>query len=257
MEWPVQLESELSTFGEIFQIMKKLLVASTSTVHGSSYLEYAEPLITDHFQGLINILFVPFARPGGISHDEYTSLAARVFEKLGFKMRGAHEFGTSKEAIEWSDGIFTGGGNTFVLLSQLYERGFIALIKDAVESGKPYMGTSAGSNILGISIRTTNDMPIQYPPSFDCLGLLPFNINPHYLDPDPSSKHMGETRETRIKEFHEFNSQRVVGLREGSCLIVSGTDVSLSGPHSMRIFEPGRDAYELSAGDDLSFLITN
>jgi dipeptidase E len=117
------------------------------------------------------------------------------------------------------------------------------------------MGSSAGSNITGTTISTTNDMPIMYPPTFDALQLVPFNINPHYLDPDPGSKHMGETRETRIKEFHAYNDQTVVGLREGSALIVKGNDIKIFGDHSVRIFEKGKQPYEIESTENLNFLV--
>jgi len=143
--------------------------------------------------------------------------------------KGIHEFENPQKLIKSAQGIFTGGGNTFVLVDQLYKKNFIGTLKTAIESGTPYVGTSAGSNICGLTIGTSNDMPIAYPKSFKTLGLVPFNINPHYLDPDPSSTHMGETRETRIKEFHHFNSQPVIGLREGSYLEVVGSKITLKG----------------------------
>ena len=118
-------------------------------------------------------------------------------------------------------------------------------MKTAIETGTPYVGTSAGSNICGLTIGTSNDMPITYPKSFQTLGVVPFNINPHYLDPDPSSTHMGETRETRIKEFHHFNSQPVIGLREGSYLEVVGSKITLKGPLSARVFEKNKTPYEI------------
>jgi dipeptidase E len=151
-------------------------------------------------------------------------------------MRGAHEFADADEGCRWADGFFTGGGNTFVLAKTLHESGYFKAIDSAVREGKPYMGTSAGCNMTGLSICTTNDMPIVYPPTFDAWGWVPFNINPHYLDPVEGSTHMGETRATRIKEFHEFNDQPVYGLREGSWIRVHGTSMELKGAHTARIF---------------------
>ena len=127
-------------------------------------------------------------------------------------------------------------------------------LKAAIESGTPYLGTSAGSNICGLTIGSSNDMPIAYPPSFQTLGVFPFNINPHYLDPEPDSTHMGETRETRIQEFHHFNSQPVIGLREGSYLEISGSKITLKGPLSARVFEKNKPPYELHSGADVSDL---
>jgi len=165
-----------------------------------------------------------------------------------------HEFENPKKAINTAEGIFTGGGNTFVLVDQLYKINVINTLKTAIESGTPYVGTSAGSNICGLTIGTSNDMPIAYPPSFNTLGVIPFNINPHYLDPNPNSTHMGETRETRIQEFHHFNSQPVIGLREGSYLEVLGSKITLKGPLNARVFEKDKTPYELKPESDVSNL---
>lgn len=233
---------------------KNLLIVSTSTVHGKAYLEYIQDEIVNFFQGKTNILFIPFARPGGITWDEYTATARSKFLALGFNLKGFHEFRNTEDAMQFAEGFFTGGGNTFELLDQLYRHELIDVLRNQVENGKPYMGTSAGSNITGVSVRTTNDMPIVYPPSFDALHFVPFNINPHYLDPNPSSKHMGETRETRIKEFHFFNKEIVVGLREGSWLRLTGNFLELRGPHSARIFESGKEPREVEPGN-MNFLL--
>uniref|UniRef100_UPI0026271DE6 dipeptidase PepE n=1 Tax=Flavobacterium sp. TaxID=239 RepID=UPI0026271DE6 len=151
-------------------------------------------------------------------------------------------------------GIFTGGGNTFLLVTQLYKNELMQVLAETVKNGTPYLGTSAGSNICGLSMQTTNDMPIVYPPSFQTLGIIPFNLNPHYLDPIPDSKHMGETRETRIKEFHAFNAIPVLGLREGSWLEVKGETVILKGELKARLFLQNQEPKELETGSDLSGL---
>jgi dipeptidase E len=199
-------------------------------------------------------LFLPYARPGGATYDAYTRLAAKAFQKIDIKIKGIHEFKDPNRAIESSKGIFVGGGNTFVLVNQLHKNDLIPALRKAVNNGIPYLGTSAGSNICGLNICTTNDMPIIYPPSFKTLALVPFNINPHYLDPDPSSTHMGETRETRIKEFHSFNTQPVVGLREGSFLQMTEDKIILKGNLSARIFEQNKPPYEIESNGDLSYL---
>jgi dipeptidase E len=234
--------------------MKQILIASTSTVHGSGYLDYLLEALSVLFKDADTILFVPYARPGGISHKDYTEIVQLAFSKINKSVQGLHEFDNPKKAIRESQAIFTGGGNTFVLVNQLYKNGLMTELKTAIESGIPYLGTSAGSNICGLTIGTSNDMPIMYPPSFNTLGLIPFNINPHYLDPEPSSTHMGETRETRIKEFHQFNSQPVVGLREGSYLEVKGSKIVLKGPLKARIFEKNKQPYEMETASDLSGL---
>ncbi|WP_299119608.1 dipeptidase PepE [uncultured Winogradskyella sp.] len=234
--------------------MKSILIASTSTVHGSGYLEYLLDELKLHFKSAQEILFIPYARPGGISHDEYTKTVSKAFEKIEKTVKGLHEYENPKKAIQNAQAIFVGGGNTFVLVNQLYKNDVLTAIKSAVTSGTPYLGTSAGSNICGLTMNTTNDMPIVYPPSFKTLGLVPFNINPHYLDPIPGSTHMGETRETRIKEFHAYNTQPVIGLREGSWLEVKDDSLKLKGTLDARIFEFGKAPYEIETNTDLEFL---
>ncbi len=234
--------------------MQKLLIVSTSKIHGSAYMEYLLDEVKDFFAGKSEILFIPYARPGGISHEEYTEYPRKAFEAIGLKVRGIHEFDNPVKAVEEAQGIFTGGGNTFMLLKALYENNLVEALRKAVAGGTPYMGSSAGSNITGLTVGTTNDMPIVYPPSFDALQLVPFNINPHYLDPDPNSKHQGETRETRIKEFHFANTQPVIGLREASWLRQEGKQLTLKGPHTARLFEQGKSPREVEQGD-VSFLL--
>jgi dipeptidase E len=235
--------------------MKKILIASTSTVHGKEYLEYILPELSIFFKGINEILFIPYARPGGVSHDEYTAKAQQGFEKINIKLKGIHEFKNPIEAVNNAKGIFIGGGNTFLLVKQLYENKLISTIKNVVENGVPYFGTSAGSNITGLTIQNTNDMPIIYPPSFETFGFVNFNLNPHYLDPDPSSTHMGETRETRINEFHSLNAIPVLGLREGSWLNVSGNKVILKGTLNARLFQQHKTPVELPPETDFSFLM--
>ena len=234
---------------------RNLLIVSTSTVHGQPYLSYMTEDIKKHFLGCTEIVFVPFARPGGITWDAYTDVARKFFEKINISVRGVHQFDDPKKGIENAQGVFTGGGNTFVLLNEIYKQGLMESLRDQIKSGMPYMGTSAGSNLTGMTVNNTNDMPIIYPPTFDAIGAIPFNINPHYLDPNPESKHMGETRETRIKEYHIYNDINVVGLREGSYLKVSGNSITLKGDLSMRVFEKNKVPYEVESGDDISFLL--
>lgn len=234
--------------------MKKLIIASTSTLHGGNYLEYLKPALAEHFKDCGSLLFIPYARPGGISHDEYTKRVAEFFAQLSITVKGVHEFDNPAEAVANAEALFTGGGNTFLLVTQLYKTGVMTALKDAIDSGMPYLGSSAGSNICGLTMHTTNDMPIIYPPSFKTLGAINFNLNPHYLDPQPGSTHMGETRETRIKEFHQFNTQPVLGLREGSWLEVKGNTVLLKGDLPARLFRQGKEPEELETGSDLSGL---
>lgn len=232
--------------------MKNLIIASTSTLHQGSYLAYLTPVLQTHFKNCKSILFIPFARPSGISHDDYTQKVAGFFSQFHITVKGLHEFDNKTEAIQQAEGIFTGGGNTFLLVSQLYHYQVMNILRESINKGIPYLGSSAGSNITGISIGTTNDMPIVYPPSFTTLGVVPFNINPHYLDPIDGSTHMGETRETRINEFHYFNTQPVLGLREGSWLEVRDSKIILKGKLTARLFRQGMPAIELEPESDLS-----
>lgn len=234
--------------------MKNLIIASTSTIHGGSYLDYLLPVLEQHFENCETILFIPYARPGGITEDAYTENVRAAFLKINKKVVGLHSFENPAEAIASAKGIFTGGGNTFLLVTQLYENQVMEALAKAIENGTPYLGTSAGSNITGISMQTTNDMPIVYPPSFKTLGAIPFNLNPHYLDPDSNSKHMGETRETRLKEFHAFNSIPVLGLREGSWLDVKGESIVLKGSLTARWFTQNQDPIELEPETNLASL---
>jgi dipeptidase E len=234
--------------------MKKLLIASTSTVHGKGYLEYILPELSIFFKGIHELLFIPYARPSGISHDDYTAKVQLAFDKINIKVKGIHEFKNPIDAINNAKAIFTGGGNTFLLVKQLYDNKLISVLKNVVENGVPYLGTSAGSNITGLTVQNTNDMPIIYPPSFNALGFINFNLNPHYLDPDPNSKHMGETRETRINEFHTLNATPVLGLREGSWLEVSGNKIVLKGELNARLFQQHKKPIELPPNYDLSSL---
>ncbi len=234
--------------------MKSIIIASTSTLHGGSYLDYILPVLASHFKNCKSLLFIPYARPSGISHDEYTKKVAEAFSSINIAVKGIHEFEDAANAIKNAEGIFTGGGNTFLLVTQLYKNNVMQVLAETVKNGTPYLGTSAGSNICGLSMQTTNDMPIIYPPSFQTLGLIPFNLNPHYLDPDTQSQHMGETRETRIKEFHAFNSIPVLGLREGSWLEVKGDKITLKGNLKARLFKQNENPVELETESDLSNL---
>ena len=234
--------------------MKNALLASTSTLHEQAYLEYLLPEIEKLFHDTGEILFIPYARPGGISHIDYTDMVKKALEKTEIQVKGIHEFNDPVLAVQESKGIFTGGGNTFLLVEKLYRNNLMTQLKDTILHGTPYLGTSAGTNIAGLTMQTTNDMPIILPPSFQTLGVVPFNINPHYLDPDVNSTHKGETRETRIKEFHTINTPPVVGLREGSWLEINGDTVTLKGKLSARIFKVDETPYELETNSSLNQL---
>ena len=231
--------------------MKHLIIASTSTVFGGETLDYILETLTELYKNTDTVLFIPYARPGGITHEDYTSKIQLAFNKINKKVVGIHEFESATQALQEAKGIYVGGGNTFVLVSQLYKNDCLNTLKDVVLNGTPYLGTSAGSNICGLTMRTTNDMPIVYPPSFKTLGFVPFNINPHYLDPIEGTTHMGETRETRIKEFHHYNTQPVVGLREGSWIEIKGETMVLRGPLKAIVFEYKKAPFEIETGTSL------
>jgi dipeptidase E len=228
---------------EPMTVSRRLLLISTSTVHGTAYLEHAFAELGDFLRGVARVLFVPFALK---DHEGYAARARATFESLGFRLDSLHEAPDPKRAIGHAEAVFTGGGNTFRLLDALYQRDLVALLRRRVGEGMPYSGASAGSNLACPTIKTTNDMPIVQPPSFDALSLVSFQINPHYLDPEPSSTHMGESRETRIREFHEENETPVVGLREGAFLRVEGDEVLLKGIAGARVFRRGREPVEVS-----------
>lgn len=227
---------------------RNMIIASTSTVYGSGYLEYLLPELEELYQGNPTVVFVPFARPGGISHDEYTERVTKAFQMLGKKVIGLHSYEDGVGLLRQEEAVFTGGGNTFLLVRELHERGLMGVLRSRVLNGLSYAGTSAGANITGPTMQTTNDMPIVYPPSFNTLNCIPFNINPHYLDPVPGSTHMGESRETRIAEFHHCNQIPVLGLREGSWLRVRGKSIELKGELTARLFRSDAVPVEVSPG---------
>ena len=232
--------------------MKRLLLISNSSSHGGGYLDHCAEEVQDFLGDINRVLFVPYALH---DHDGYAATARPRFERMGYGLDSLHDAEDPRRAVESAEAVFIGGGNTFRLLNRLYELDLIAPIRERVERGAPYMGTSAGSNVACVTIKTTNDMPIVQPTSFDALDLVPFNINPHYLDPDPGSTHMGETREKRIEEFHEENTPIVVGLREGSMLRIEGPSVVLKGSTGARVFREGREPEEYAPGSRLDFLL--
>lgn len=202
-----------------------------------------------------NVLFIPYASAKPDSYDEYTAKVRAPLESWGVKVSGIHESSNELQAVKQAQAIFVGGGNTFLLLKTLYDKHLVEAIRSRVlDGGVCYIGSSAGTNVATASIHTTNDMPIILPPTFYALQLTPFNINPHYLDPDTDGKHKGESREERIQEFHHVNSNPVLGLREGSALLVDDNQATLVGHTPARLFQRGQDPKEFPVGTDFSFL---
>jgi dipeptidase E len=225
---------------------EKLLLLSNSTQYGHGYLDHAEAEIRAFLGAGSHVAFVPYA---AFDLDEYEGRARDRFVRMGYTLESIHRYrGTEDKLLNRVDALFIGGGNTFRLLQRLYACDLIGKLHDLVTRGLPYVGSSAGSIVAGPSIKTTKDMPIVQPPTFMALSLVPFHISPHYLDPDPSSKHMGETQEERILQFLEENDERVVGLREGSLLSVSGDQVALLGLTSARLFQRGQAPLESLPG---------
>jgi len=224
---------------------RRVLSISNSTLYGSGYLDHAESEIRSFLGEVKRVLFVPYAL---FDRDKYAATAHQRFQKMGYELTSIHTASSPIAAVNETDAIFIGGGNTFRLLKTLYEFDLIEPIRNRVFGGMPYIGSSAGSNVAAPTIKTTNDMPIVQPPSFNALGLVSFQINPHYLDPDPNSKHMGETREERIVQFLEENDTPVVGLREGAMLRMENGETILRGSSGARIFRKGLEPIEISPG---------
>ena len=232
--------------------MSRLLLISNSTLHGSGYLDHAEAEIRDFIGKRVRVVFIPYAL-----HDRgaYCEQADGRFRKMGLEFHSVHNVSNTSRAIEQAESIFIGGGNTFRLLYELHRNQMVEPIRRAVRAGTPYIGSSAGSIVACPSLKTTKDMPVIQPFSFEALNLVPFQVSPHYLDPDPTSTHMGETQEQRILQFLEENEEPVVGLREGSILRVEGGEITLKGPHSARVFRSGAQPIETPAGSNLSELL--
>ena len=259
---------------------ERILLISNSTLYGSGYLDHAEMEIRDFLGNIGRVLFVPFAL---YSQDSYAAKTRARFNAMGYDLDSVHEvpdkpgvpsgaargpqpsisagvqgpLGWKQQAVKEAAAIFIGGGNTFRLLKALYDFELLSLIRQRVEEGMPYIGSSAGSNVAGPTIKTTNDMPIVEPPSFNALGLVSFQINPHYLDPVPGSTHMGESREERILQFLEENDTPVAGLREGAMVRVEKGSTILKGSTGARIFRRGQPTIEVGPGAKLDELISS
>lgn len=242
---------------------KKLLLISNSTMAGEAYLGWPKQYISDFLNenNVKKVVFVPYA---GVnlsdesivaSYDVYEKRVAAVYSELGFEIESVHRAEDPVAMIQNAEAVAVGGGNTFHLVAEMHKSGIMKAIKERAENGMPFMGWSAGANVACPTLRTTNDMPIFEPASFDTLQLIPFQINPHYLDANPEG-HGGETREQRIEEFLAVNrDMKVAGLREASLLYVDGQSLKLMGSRKLRLFEYGKEPVEFELNSDLSFLL--
>lgn len=244
---------------------RNLLLISNSTNAGEEYLSWPRPHIQSFLEEskVKRVLFIPYAGVNlsdkGLmaSFDVYEEKVKKVFAELGFDLYSIHHEANAVEAIEQAEAIAVGGGNTFHLVYMMHQMGVMKAIRKQILEGMPYMGWSAGSNVACPTLRTTNDMPIIEPTCFQCLNVIPFQINPHYLDAHPDG-HGGETREQRIAEFTTINPDiYVAGLREGCYLRVKGQEIEHVGERSLRIFKGDAEPYEMKSGDDINFLMKN
>jgi dipeptidase E len=233
----------------------RLLLISNSTNPGEQFLDYPKNNIKKFLgQNPLNALFIPYAAVT-FSYDEYEKKVVERFREIGHEIVSIHHFNDHLAAVKKSEAIIVGGGNTWQLLKMIREKNLIDTLRKKVIAGTPYIGWSAGSNVACPTIKTTNDMPVVEPDSFEAINLIPFQINPHYTDFNPAG-HAGETREQRINEFIELNPELfVVGLREGSMLIRNDEKLTFSGRGTVRIFKKNAIPMELGATDDLSFLL--
>jgi dipeptidase E len=224
---------------------KKLLLISNSYAYGGGYLKHAEDEIKAFLSGTKSLLFIPYALA---NKDDYSRKTADFFRKLGIKASSIHNLRDTKKAVQEAQAIFIGGGNTFRLLNEMYKVDILDILKTRINEGKPFIGSSAETNVAAPTIKTTNDMPIVEPPSLNALGIINFQINPHYLDSDPSSKHMGETREKRLEQYLEENDLPVVGLREGAWLRIENNRIYLGGKNGARLFQKEKSPKEYKSG---------
>lgn len=231
-----------------------LLLISNSTNAGEEYLKYPIAEIAKTLKGVSEVVFIPYAAVT-FSYDEYEAKVQARFNEIGIKVKSIHHALNKRNFLRNAEAVVIGGGNTFALLKKMQEEDLLDVIHRRVKGGMPYIGWSAGSNVTCPTICTTNDMPIVQPESFRAIGLVSFQINPHYLDANPVG-HAGETREQRILEYLEANRSRyVVGLREGCMLRIDDNGIQLIGSRPMRIFKKGQPTYEVNPGDDISFLL--
>ena len=230
----------------------RLLLVSSSTIHGHGYLDHVAGALSAFLAGVKTLTFVPYALA---DRDGYAAKVRERFAGLGIEVLSVQQAPDPRAAIRGAEAVFVGGGNTFRLLKWLQDEGLLGPIRYRVGEGMPYFGSSAGTNVAAPSIRTTNDMPIVPTANLLALGLVPYQINPHYLDPDPSSTHKGETREERLLQYLEESPVPVIGLREAAFLRVENGVSKLLGEKGARVFRRGMAPFEIGAGAEIEPLL--
>lgn len=230
----------------------RLLLLSNSVAPGRGYLEHVFAELDEILAGKTSVAFVPYALR---DLDGYTAQVAAALSPFGVTVTGVHT-GVPAQVIAECDVIYVGGGNTFRLVSALHREGLLAVVREQVRAGKPYIGSSAGTNVAAPSLKTTNDMPIVAPASFETFGLVPFQINPHYLDSDPTSTHQGETRDERLRQYLEENEVPCFAMREGTWLRREGDKLYFEGIETGgRLYRRGKPVSEIPTPAELSFLL--
>ena len=229
--------------------VKNLLLISSSNVHGQGYLDHVEHEMREMLRGIQRVVFIPYAL---YDRDAYAMKVRERFKRMGIGLDSIHTDCSPSRIVQQAQALFIGGGNTFRLLKALYDYELLECIRSQVEQGMPFIGSSAGSIVACPTLKTTKDMPVVQPPSFNALHLVSFQISPHYLDRDPASIHMGETQEERIMQYLKENNRPVVGLREDTLLRVNQGSVWLRGSTTARVFRRGEKPVEISPGTNLS-----
>jgi dipeptidase E len=229
-----------------------MLISSSFVPGGSGFLDYCAADVLNFYRAVTRILFIPYALK---DHAAYTERIAQHFASSGLLVESLHTAANPRAAVENAEAFFVGGGNTFRLLDALYARGILHALRNRVLAGAPYLGISAGTNLACPTIKTTNDMPIVFPPSLDALSIIPFQINPHFIDATPGTPQAHETREQRILEFHEENSTPVLGLREGAWLELDRRSLTLRGSAGAKLFQRNAAAVECASNESLDSLL--
>lgn len=235
--------------------MSKLLLLSNSTMPGTSFFTWPKPYVKAFLGSKVDeVVFVPFAAVT-LSFDAYEDAVARAFDAMGYKVRSVHRVQDRKDLVKHAQAVVVGGGNTFALLSRMCEADLLGAVRSRIEEGVPYVGWSAGANLACPTIKTTNDMPVVMPPSFDALNLIPFQLNPHYHELKFQNQG-GETRKERLEEFLLLNPAcRVIGLPEGMFILRDGKKMKIRGDGTAKLYSAGKPVTDLRPETDIGYLL--